>query len=301
MRIFLTGATGFVGSHILPELLAAGHAVIGLTRSERGARQLAEAGAEPHFGALADPASLRAGAERADAVIHTAFDHDFSNYLANCQADADVISLLGSVLRGSDRPLIVTSATGMGDPGDGGPALESIFDADHPIPRVATERAANAALEMGVDVRVVRLPQVHDTVKQGLISPYIDHARAARSVAYIGDGTNRWCAAHVGDVARLYALVLAEGERGARYHAVAEEGVAFRQIAEAVAAGLGLPLASLTPGEAPEHLGWLTMFVGIDMVASSAWTRAQLGWEPDGPGLLADLAAMDYRLHAAVN
>lgn len=301
MRIFLTGATGFVGSHILPELLAAGHEVIGLTRSEHGAAQLAAAGAEAHFGTIADRDSLRAGAERADAVIHTAFDHDFTNYVANCQADAEVITLLGSVLRGSDRPLIVTSATGMGDPGDGGLALESIFDADHPIPRVATERAANAALEMGVDVRVVRLPQVHDPVKQGLISLYIDHARAAGSVAYIGDGENRWCAAHVSDVARLYALVLANGARGARYHAVAEEGVAFREIAEAVSTGLDLPLRSVSAAEAPEHLVWLTMFVGIDMVASSAWTRAQLGWQPNGPSLLADLAAMDYRLNAAVN
>lgn len=301
MRIFLTGATGFVGSHILPELLAAGHEVIGLTRSERGAAQLAVAGAEPHFGTLADADSLRAGAERADAVIHTAFGHDFSNYVANCQADGEAITLLGSVLRGSDRPLIVTSATGMGDPGDGGPALESIFVADHPIPRVATERAANAALDMGVDVRIVRLPQVHDPVKQGLISLYIDHVRATGSVPYIGDGGNRWCAAHVSDVARLYALVLAGGERGARYHAVAEEGVAFREIATAVAKGMDLPLRSVSAEEAPEHLSWLTMFVGIDMVASSVWTRLRLGWTPVGPDLLADLAVMEYRLDAAVS
>ncbi|PCD02182.1 NAD-dependent dehydratase [Sphingomonas spermidinifaciens] len=301
MRIFLTGATGFVGSHTVPELLAAGHEVIGLTRSERGAAHLAAAGAQAHFGTLADADSLRDGAERADAVIHTAFDHDFANYVENCRADADVIALFGSVLRGSDRPLIVTSATGMGDPGDGSPALESIFDADHPIPRVATERAANAVLEMGVDVRVVRLPQVHDPVKQGLVSLYIDHVRAAGSVPYVGDGSNRWCAAHVSDVARLYSLVLAQGERGARYHAVAEEGVAFRDIAEAVAKGLDLPLRSVSAAEAPEHLSWLTMFVGIDMVASSAWTRLRLGWTPVGPDLLADLAAMDYRLDAAVS
>jgi nucleoside-diphosphate-sugar epimerase len=178
MRVFLTGATGFVGSHILPELLAAGHQVLGLTRSDAGARMLAELGADAHRGTLGDLDSLRAGAEQADAVIHTAFDHDFARYLANCEADRGVIAALGSVLQGSDRPLLITSATAMGEARPGDVAVEAVFNADHPIPRVATEQAGEALLQAGVDVRVVRLPQVHDPVKQGLISPYIDHARA---------------------------------------------------------------------------------------------------------------------------
>ncbi len=292
MRIFLTGATGFVGSQILTKLIAGGHQVIGLTRSQRGASQLSEAGAQAHFGTITDLDSLRAGAEGADAVIHTAFDHDFANYAANCEQDRAVIAALGSVLRGSDRPLIITSITGIGDAGDGKPASEAIFNADHPMPRIAGEQAGNALLDAGVNVRVIRLPQVHDQMKQGLISPYIEHARAKGVAAFIGDGSNRWCAAHVEDVARLYALVLAHGEAGGRYHAVAEEGIAFHQIAEAVGAKLNLPVRSLSLGEAQVHFGWLAMFVSISMTASSDRTRMRLGWTPTGPGLLADLAAI---------
>lgn len=294
MRIFLTGATGFVGSHVLVELLAAGHQVVGLARSDAGAQQLARAGVEVHRGTIEDLDSLQAGAERADAVIHTAFNHDFASYLASCEQDRAVIAALGSVLRGSDRPLLITSATAIGSAGDGRPATEAVFDARHPLPRVASEKAGNALLEAGVDVRVVRLPQVHDTIKQGLITSYIDQARRTGSVAYIGEGSNRWSAGHVRDVARAYALVLEVGRRGARYHAVGEEGVALRSIAEAVANGLNLPVASLPPSEAERHFGWLSMFAGIDMAAASAWTREQLGWVPEGPGLIADLEAMDY-------
>ncbi|GGK52777.1 SDR family oxidoreductase [Salinarimonas ramus] len=301
MRVFLTGATGFVGSRILSELLADGHEVIGLTRSERGARQLAELGAEAHLGTIADLDRLRAGASGADAVIHTAFDHDFSKYAANCEQDGAVIAALGSALRGSDRPLILTSITGIGDAGDGHPASEAVFNADLPHPRIASERAGNALLDAGVDVRVVRLPQVHDPVKQGLISPYIDHARDTGMAATVGDGGNRWCAAHVGDVARLYALALSRGERGARYHAVAEEGVAFRDIARAVGAGLNVPVRALEPEEAEAHFGWLSMFVSADMVASSIWTRMQLRWTPTGPGLLDDLAAMPTAMPTGVD
>ena len=299
MRVFLTGATGFIGSRIIPELLAGGHQVLGLTRSDAGARSLAAAGAEAHRGELEDPDSLRAGAERADAVIHTAFDHDFAHFVANCEKDRRAIAALGAALRGSDRPLLITSGTGLGDAGPGRAATEDVFNANHPIPRIASEEAGNALLEAGVDVRVVRLPQVHDTVKQGLISPFVEMSRQNGVVAYIGDGANRWPAAHVLDVAKLYALALDRGHRGARYHAVAEEGIAVRAIAEAVAAGLGVSAVSLSPAEAPAHLGWLAMFAGLDMLASSAWTRAQLGWEPTGPGLIADLQAMDYSQPAA--
>lgn len=295
MRVFLTGATGFIGSRVVPELLAAGHQVIGLTRSDVGARSLATAGVEAHRGTLEDLDSLRAGAARADAVIHTAFDHDFSNFVANCEKDRRVIEALGGVLKGSSRPLLITSGTGMGSPGHGQPATEDVFNQDHPNPRAASELMGNALLRAKVNVTAVRLPQVHDTVKQGLITPFIEISHAKGVVAYVGDGSNRWPAAHVLDVAKLYVLALEKGEAGARYHAVAEEGVAVSEIAETVAAGLKLPVVSLTPEQVPEHFGWLAMFVGMDLSASSAWTRKHLGWQPAGPGLIADLERMDYR------
>lgn len=294
MRIFLTGATGFVGSRIIPELLAAGHEVLGLTRSESGRRQLEAVGARPHFGAIEDLESLQEGAAQADAVIHTAFDHDFANYAANCDKDHSVISALGSALQGSDRPLIVTSATVLGDNGDGEPALEAVFNANAPIPRVATENAARAVLASGVDVRIVRLPQVHDPVRQGLITFYIDHARAAGFAGYVGKGDDRWSAAHVTDVTQMFAAVLDRGFCSETYHAVGEPGVPFRNIAEAIAAGLDIPLVSLSAAEAESHFGWLAMFIGQNGAASNEWTKARLGWEPSGPGLIADLQAMDY-------
>jgi nucleoside-diphosphate-sugar epimerase len=299
MRVFLTGATGFIGARIVPELLAAGHQVLGLTRSDAGARALAAAGAAAHRGDLEDLGSLRAGAAQADAVIHTAFDHDFSNFVANCEKDRRVVATLGGVLQGSDRPLLITSGVGIGDAGPGQAAREDVFDAQHPNPRIASEEAGNALLDAGVDVRVVRLPQVHDPVKQGLISPFIDLSREKGVVAYVGDGASRWSAGHVRDVAALYALVLHQGRKGARYHAVGEEGVPMRTIAETIAAGLRLPTVSLTVAEASEHFGWLSMFASLDMFASSAATRAELGWNPTGPGLIADLAAKDYSLPPA--
>ncbi|WP_156681098.1 SDR family oxidoreductase [Sphingomonas profundi] len=294
MRVFLTGATGFIGSRVVAELLAAGHHVLGLTRSEAGARQLAEAGAEAHRGALEDPATLASGAAQADAVIHTAFDHDFSRFVENCEKDRRVIGAMADALVGSDRPLIITSGTGLGSVGPGRPAIEQAVDWHHPNPRVASEEAGAAAAERGVSVAVVRLPQVHDTEKQGLISPLIELSRAKRLSAYVGDGGNRWPAAHVGDVARLYRLALERHEAGARYHAVAEEGVPAREIAQVIGAGLGVPVRSLSAEEAAEHFGWLAMFTSLDMPASSAWTRQRLGWKPTGPDLLTDLRAMDY-------
>lgn len=299
MRVFLTGATGFVGSRILPELLAAGHQVLGLTRSDAGARALVAAGAEPYRGTLEEPDSLSAGAAQADAVIHTAFDHEFANFVANCEKDRRVIAALGSALIGTDKPLLITSGVNLGDPGDGRPAQEDAFNTEHAIPRIATELAGNALLDAGIDVRIVRLPQVHDPVKQGLISPYIDISREQGSAGYIGEGANSWAAAHVLDVAKLYVLALDRGEKGARYHAVDEEGVAMRAIAEAVAAGLGIPTRSLSGEEIAAHFGWLAIFAGLDMRASSAWTRAALGWQPSGPDLIADLRSMDYSLAAA--
>ena len=294
MRVFLTGATGFIGSRIVSELIAAGHRVLGLTRSEAGARWLEAAGADAHRGTLDDPGSLAAGAAQAEAVIHTAFDHDFSNFVANCEKDRRAIEAMGGVLAGSNRPLIVTSGTGMGGAEPGRPATEDVVDWHNPNPRIASERAAAAQAASGVSVAVVRLPQVHDTVKQGLITPAVAIARATGVSAYVGDGANRWPAAHVTDVARLYRLALERHEAGARYHAVAEEGIPVRRIAEVIGAGLGIPVVSLSPAEAAAHFGWLALFAGLDLPASSAWTRARLGWEPTGPGLIADLERMDY-------
>lgn len=294
MRVFLTGATGFVGARVLHELLVAGHDVVGLTRSDTGAKELVDAGASAYRGTLEDPEGLAKGAENADAVIHTAFDHDFSKFEANCEKDRRVIASLGSVLKGSDRPMLITSGVGIGDPGNGEPAREDVFDVSNFNPRIASELAGQEQLEAGVNVGVVRLPQVHDIFRRGLISPYIDMAPEKGVVAYVDQGANRWAAGHVSDVAKLYVRALGRAEPGARYHAVAEEGVAARDIAETVAIRLGLPAVSLTMEEVEIHFGWFAMFAAADLTASSTLTRRKLGWLPKGPSLLDDLKNMDY-------
>jgi len=294
MRIFLTGATGFIGSRIVPELLAAGHQVLGMTRSEQGARAIAAAGAEVHHGQLEDLDSLRSGAAKADAVIHTAFDHDFSNFVANCEKDGRAIRAMGSALMGSSRPLLITSGTGMGSAVPGKPATEDVFNSEHPNPRSASEVAGEEMLAAGVAVSVMRLPQVHDTFKQGLITPLIEVARTRGVSAYIGDGLNRYPAAHVLDVARLYRLAIEQCTPGNRYNAVDEEGISTRDIAQAIGDGLGVPVKSISPNDAADLFGWLGGFVGLDMSASSEWTRRVLDWHPNGPGLLDDLKRMDY-------
>ncbi len=290
MRVFLTGATGFIGSAIVDDLIAAGHQVLGLTRSDAGARALAAAGAEVHRGALEDLDSLSRGGARADGVIHTAFNHDFSTYMANCEDDRRVIATLGAALAGSDRPLLVTSGTGMGIAAPGQPSTEDDPPASATaMPRAASEEAAASLSGQGVNVSVVRLPQVHDTQKHGLLTYAIEVAREKGVSAYLGDGANRWAAAHRFDTARLYRLALERAEPGARYNSVAEEGVAMRDIAHAIGRRLDLPVASIAPEEAAAHFGWLAMFAGLDMPASSALTRQRLGWRPTGPGLIADL------------
>ena len=294
MRVFLTGATGFIGSRIVPELLARGHRVLGMTRSDAGTSALSAAGAEAHRGDLEDPQSLAEGAAKADAVIHCAFDHDFSNFVANCEKDARVIRAMGEALKGSVKPLLITSGTGIGSPGPGEPAREDVFDANHPNPRIASELAGQELLAAGVNVSVIRLPQVHDPVKQGLITPLLDGIRQKGVAGYVGEGRNRWPAAHVSDVARLYVLAIERAESGARYHAVAEEGITAKAIAETLAEGLRIPAVSVPPEEAADHFGWMAMFVGLDMPASSAWTRHTLNWEPTGPSLISDLKRMDY-------
>jgi nucleoside-diphosphate-sugar epimerase len=293
MRIFLTGATGFIGSKIIPELLQAGHQVLGLTRSDAGARQLTAAGAEVHRGDLEDPTTLRRGAEKAEAVIHCAFDHDFSRFVENCQKDKRNIEALGEALVGSTRPLIITSGTGMGSRGPGELASEDVFDPAHANPRRISEETGAAGAARGVNVSYVRLPQVHDTKKQGLISPLIEISRARGRVAYVGEGRNRWPAAHVSDVARLYRLAIERAEPGARYNAVGEEGVTAKDISEALGRSLKLPVVSLTGDEVAAHFGWMAMFAGVDMPASSAITRKKLGWTPVGPGLIADLDRLE--------
>ncbi len=294
MRVFVTGATGFIGSLIVPELINAGHQVIGLTRSDAGARSLIAAGAEVHRGDLEDLESLRSSAAQSDGVIHTAFDHDFSNFVANCEKDKRAIEALGGALIGSDRPLVITSGTGMGNAAAGQPATEDIFNTSHPNPRVASEMAGASMSAAGVNVSVVRLPQVHDRVKQGLITPVVAIAREKRVSAYVGDGLNRWPAAHVLDVARLYRLALEKRQSGARYHAVAEEGIPVRDIAEVIGQGLKVPVVALSAEAAAGHFGWLAAFVGLDLPASSAQTQERLGWHPTGPGLIADLQQMRF-------
>lgn len=300
MRVFVTGATGFIGSVVVDELLKAGHQVLGLARSDAGAKSLAIAGAEVHHGSLEDLESLRSGATAADGVIHLAFKHDafngdFSKFVANCETDRQVIEAIGSVLTGSDRPFVVTSGTGLANTVPGQPAHEdnSIISSSV-IPRAASEEAAASLEARGVNVSVVRLPQVHDQVKQGLVTYAVALAREKGVSPYVGDGLNRWPAAHVIDTAHLYRLALEKQHPGAKYHAVAEEGVSLRDLAEVIGRGLKVPVVSLTPDEATAHFGWLAMFVSRHSPASSAQTQKQLGWYPTGPGIIADLEQMNY-------
>jgi nucleoside-diphosphate-sugar epimerase len=292
MRVFVTGATGFIGSAIVRELIGTGHQVLGLTRSDAGAKSLTDAGAQVHRGDLEDLESLRSGAATSDAVIHCAFIHDFTKFKENCEIDRRAIETLGDALAGSNRPMIVTAGTGGLAPGR--VATEDMEAILHPaMPRVS-EQTGLAQVSRGVNVSVMRLPQVHDTVKQGLVPYAIQMAREKGVSAYVGDGNNRWPAAHVLDVAHLYRLALEKHEAGSRYHAVGEEGVPIREIAEVIGRGLKLPVVSLSPEEAQAHFGWLAMFAGLDMPASSAQTQQRLGWRPTGPTLLTDLSNMNF-------
>lgn len=286
MKVFLTGATGFIGTAIVKELIGAGHQVLSLSRSDAGAKALTAAGAQVHRGDLEDLESLRSGAAQSDGVIHAGFVHDFSRFQEACQIDKRAIEAFGSVLAGSDRHLIVSSGVaGLGKPGQ--LATEDfVVPADYPLPRVSEQTAL--ALK-GVSASAMRLSQIHDPIKQGLVTYLIAVAREKGLSAYVGEGKNRWAAAHVSDVAHLYRLALEKHEAGAKYHAVAEEGVALKDIAESIGRGLKIPVKSLSPEEAAAHFGWLLMFAGADLAASSEITRKKMGWNPTGPSLISDL------------
>lgn len=288
MRVFVTGATGFVGSAVVQELLAAGHRVLGLARSDSGAEALAAAGAEVHRGSLEDLESLRQGAAAADGVIHTAFSHDFSKFAQNCEDEQRAIEALGSALAGSDRPLIVTSGMALLAPGR--LALESDRrPADHSFPR-DPEGAADRLRELGVRTSVIRLsPSVHGDGDHGFVPILINIARQKGEAAYVGEGSNHWPGVHRLDAAKLYRLALEKNAAGANYHAAAEEGVPFRDIAEVIGHRLGLPVVSKNAEEAEAYFGWFSRFAAIDCLASSVRTREELGWQPTHAGLIEDI------------
>lgn len=294
MRVFITGATGFIGAAVTGELIAAGHQVSGLARSPEKAKVLAASGAEVVMGSLEDIDGVKRAAARADGVIHLAFNHDFSKFVENCEDDRRVIAALGSVLEGSDRPLVVTSGTLIVNAVPGKAVTEEDEAASSSaIPRAASEEAARALAAKGVNVSVMRLPQVHDTARQGLITFAIDMARQKGVSCYVGDGRNRWSAVHISDAARIYRLALEKAERGAKYHAVAEEGVPLRDVAEALGRRLKLPVKSIGVEAAEAHFGWLSHFIGRDAPASSELTRTRLQWQPRGCGLIADLDELE--------
>jgi len=291
MRIFVTGATGFIGSAVVQELLGAGHQVLGLARSEAGAAALAAAGAEVHRGSLEDPDSLKRGASAVDGVIHTAFIHDFTNFAASVGADELAIQAMAATLAGSGKPLLVTSGV-LGLP-PGRPGTEEDL-ASSAFPR-KSEAAGLAAAALGVRAMVIRLaPSVHGDGDHGFVPTLVAGAREKGFATYVGEGKNRWPAVHRLDAARLYRLALEKGTTGARYHGVADEGIPVREIAEVIGRRLNVPAVSKTPEEAGALFGFIGHVLAMDGPTSNALTRERLGWHPTHPGLLQDLEQGRY-------
>lgn len=294
MRVFVTGASGFVGSAVVAELIAAGHSVLGLARSDAAASSVEAAGADVHRGSLEDLDSLARGAEAVDAVIHTGFNHDFSRFAQNCELDRHAIETIGAVLAGSARPLVVTSGLALVAPGRAATEDDPHVPVSSTYPR-ASEATAVALEARGVHASVVRLPpSVHGDGDHGFVPRLIAFAREKGVSAYLGDGGNRWPGVHRLDAARVYRLAIERGAAGARYHAVDDTGVRFREIAEVIGRRLNVPVVAKTATEAGEHFGWFAMFAGMDAPAASERTRALLGWAPTQPGLLADIDRPRY-------
>ena len=293
MRVFLTGATGFVGSAVTNELISNGHRVLGLTRSDKGTEALKAAGAEPHPGTLEDLDVLRSGAETTDGTIHCGFIHDFSNFAKSCEVDRTAIETIGAALAGSDRPFLITS--GLAGFALGRLPTEEDAPAPNSTPRAPSEGLALGFAPRGVRAGVVRLsPSVHDVGDHGFMPMIIGIARAKGVSAYIGEGANRWAGVHRLDAAHLYRLALEIGEAGWRYHGVGDEGVPTREIAEVIGRRLNVPVRSLSTEEAKEHFGWMAFFFGMNLMASSTLTQERLNWHPTRPGLLADLDQEHY-------
>lgn len=293
MRVFVTGATGFIGQAVVQELITAGHAVLGLARSAAAVEALARAGIAVHRGDLSDPDSLAAGARVCDGVIHLAFIHDFNAHLAAVETDRLAVAAMIDALAGSQKPLVIASGTALAASG----RVATETDPANPAvsPRALTESLVLDAAARGVRGSVMRLsPSVHGRGDHGFVPHLIAIARGKGVAAFIGDGANRWPAVHRTDAARLFRLALEQAPAGTRLHAAAEEGIAFRAIAEAIGAGLGLPVRGIRPEEAPAHFGWMARFAAIDGPASSAGTRAAFGWQPTGPGLLQDMREGGY-------
>jgi nucleoside-diphosphate-sugar epimerase len=293
MRVFVTGATGFIGSAIVPELLSAGHEVTGLARSDAAAASLTAAGAQVHRGDLGDPGSLRGAAAASDGVIHTGYNHDFADIPGAAQTDRRAIEALGEALAGSGRPLVVAAGTALVTPGR--LATEEDQAPESGVHPRVSEQVALSFAGRGVRVCVLRLPpSVHGEGDHGFVPHLIDVARAKGVSAYVGDGANRWAAVHRLDAAHLFRLALDAAPAGARLHAVGDEGVPFRDIAGVVGRHLNLPVTAVSREEADEHFGWFALFASIDVPASSALTQQRMGWHRVQPGLIADLGKGHY-------